>query len=66
MEDERYGIWFDGDGGKVPPHWLLDDDGVTAWFGGKDEADQTQGIFGGKIIPIPRTGHGSARGAVER
>jgi hypothetical protein len=53
MYEELYGIWFDGDDGKVPPHWLLDDNGITSWSGPKDEAVQTQGVFGGKIIPIP-------------
>jgi hypothetical protein len=54
MDDERYGLWFDGDGGKVPPHWLLGEDGATTWSGSKEEADHTQGIFGGKIIPLPK------------
>jgi hypothetical protein len=47
MSDERWGVWFQGNGGKVPPHWLLGDDGD--WVGTRQEAEQWAARWGREI-----------------
>lgn len=44
----NYGIWFDGNGDKIPSHWLIDEDGETDWIGSKEEAERLASIFGGQ------------------
>jgi hypothetical protein len=45
-----YGVWFDGNGDKIPPHWLIGEDGESDWIGSKGEAEELASIFGGQVL----------------
>jgi hypothetical protein len=45
-----YGVWFEGDGNKIPPHWLIGEDMESDWIGSKEEAEELAAIFGGQVL----------------
>lgn len=44
-----YGVWFVGDGDKIPPHWLLQQDGKTDFADTYVEAEKLAALFGGQV-----------------